>query len=568
MRYATRTFLWSFVPIAILLIASFWSIRSLALSTVRQELRSSLRQAHLTLEHARVKSEAQSSRVLKIVGESASLKAGLQLMAAEPGDNAARLTVEDQLRDIVDHLRFDFLLVSKVDGVPLAGVLRSGNRFIPMDLDRVRPPRHGYFTMGARTYQVTRVPIDQGEENIGSLFVGEYLDLTSFSSPVVLTRDGEILGSSVPGMSLAEVQSALSTCRRNAECEVRLQGETYLAMPMEGAYSSVGYQLRTLQNIDAAIGPTHAVLQKAFMLTGIGALLAASVLSAFSSRSIVKPLSSVVARLKEGERTGVLTEFHTDLAAVKEIRELTQSFDRAAVSIREGREKLYRAYVEFVGSLASALDARDRYTAGHSRRVSEISCAVGEAAHMSKEAIDEIRVGALLHDIGKIGISDSVLQKPGPLTSEEFAVIKLHPTIGRKILEGVNGFQVYLPTVELHHEDWDGTGYPRSLRGDQTPLAARIVHVADAYDAMTSDRPYRRGMKHEMAIQIIAQNAGTQFDPGIVPVFLGIASSFAKTETVWQQPEREPASLSIEQLAAAVSNTDSAFSLDMAGNRK
>ena len=566
MRFATRTFLWSFVPIAVLLIGSFWSIQSLALSTVHQGLRSSLRQAHLTLEHARTKSEAQNSRVLSIVGESAPLKAGLQLMTLEPGDNRARLTVEDQLREIANQLRFDFLLVSKGDGVPLAGVVRDGNQITSMDLARVRPPQRGFFTLGSRTYQVTSVPIDQSDENIGILSVGEHLDLASFSSPLALAHGSEILDSSIPGVSLLDLKSALANCRHTAECEVQLRGETYLAMPMEGAYSSGGYQLLTLQSIDAAIGPMRAILQKAFVLTGACALLAASILSAFSSRSIVKPISSVVARLRESERTGVLTEFQTDLASVKEIRELTQSFNRAATAIRDGREKLYQAYVEFVGSLASALDARDCYTAGHSRRVSEISCAVGQAVNMSKEDVDEIRIGALLHDIGKIGISDIVLQKPGPLTSEEFDVIKLHPTIGRKILEGVHGFQVYLPTVELHHEDWDGSGYPHSLLGEQTPLAARIVHVADAYDAMTSDRPYRRGMKHEKAVRIIEENAGTQFDPGIVPVFLQIAAKFEKQEP--SRPEPEAATVSIDQLAAAINGPPSTPLLDLVGNRK
>jgi HD-GYP domain-containing protein (c-di-GMP phosphodiesterase class II) len=560
MRYATRTFLYSFFPIAFLLIGSFWSIRSVALSTLHDGLRSSLRQVHRTLEDARAKSELQNSRVLTIVGESASLKAGVQLMAVEPGQTQARLTVEEQLRDIVHHLHFDFLLVSNVDGVPLAGALRAGNEIAPMDLDRVRPPKRGLFTLGANTYNVTSVPIDQGDENIGSLSVGENLDLASFSSAVALTRGGEILGSSIREVSLGEIHSALGKCKQNSECEVRLRGETYLAMPMEGVYSSGGYQLRTLQSIDAAIGPTEAILHKEFALAGVGALLAASVLSAFSSRSIVKPISGVVARLRESERTGVLTEFHTDLASLKEIRELTESFDRAAGAIREGRERLYQAYLEFVGSLASALDARDCYTAGHSRRVSEISCAVGEAANMSKQDLDELRIGALLHDIGKIGIGDLVLQKPGPLTPEEFAEIKLHPTIGRKILEGVNGFQMYLPIVELHHEDWDGTGYPRHLRGEDTPLGARIVHVSDAYDAMTSDRPYRRGMKHEKALRLIQENAGTQFDPAVVAVFLKVAASIQKLEPT--KSEHEAATQSIEQLAAALENTAAAVRLE------
>ena len=156
-----------------------------------------------------------------------------------------------------------------------------------------------------------------------------------------------------------------------------------------------------------------------------------------------------------------------------------------------------RAYVEFVSSLASALDARDPYTAGHSLRVSEYSCAIARAMNVEQQEHELIRVGALLHDIGKIGISDAVLQKTGRLTPEEETLIRQHPVIGKKILECVHGFEAYLPVVELHHENWDGTGYPGGLKGEETPRTARIVKVADAYDAMTSDRPYRRGMRHD-----------------------------------------------------------------------
>src|SRR5581483_1595525 len=114
-------------------------------------------------------------------------------------------------------------------------------------------------------------------------------------------------------------------------------------------------------------------------------------------------------------------------------------------------------------------------------------------------------------------------QKPGRLTEEEFELIRQHPTIGKRILEGVQGFDPYLDVVELHHEDWDGAGYPHGLAGEAVPLPARIVHVADAYDAMTSDRPYRRGMTHEHALRIIRENAGRQFDPDVVETFLEIA---------------------------------------------
>jgi HD-GYP domain-containing protein (c-di-GMP phosphodiesterase class II) len=138
---------------------------------------------------------------------------------------------------------------------------------------------------------------------------------------------------------------------------------------------------------------------------------------------------------------------------------------------------------------------------------------------ISGEDWETIRIGALLHDVGKIGIADSVLQKAGRLTNDEFRLIQQHPTIGRRILEGVHGFEAFLPVVELHHENWDGSGYLLGLRGEATPLCARIVHVADVYDAITSDRPYRRGMSCEEALRMMEECAGTQFDPAIIEVF-------------------------------------------------
>jgi HD-GYP domain-containing protein (c-di-GMP phosphodiesterase class II) len=215
----------------------------------------------------------------------------------------------------------------------------------------------------------------------------------------------------------------------------------------------------------------------------------------------------------------MLAEFDVSRTGVREIRELAEGFNRAASAIREGRNNLDRAYVEFVGSLASALDARDPYTAGHSARVCEYSCSIAAAMGFRSDDLDQLRIGALLHDIGKIGIDDAILRKAGRLTSEEFAIIQQHPEIGRRILEGVHGFAPYLSIVELHHENWDGTGYPHALRGEEVPLCARIVHVADAYDAMTSDRPYRPGMQCEVAMRILQENAGTQFDPLVVKVF-------------------------------------------------
>jgi HD-GYP domain-containing protein (c-di-GMP phosphodiesterase class II) len=249
------------------------------------------------------------------------------------------------------------------------------------------------------------------------------------------------------------------------------------------------------------------------------ALAAMAGISVLTSRSIARPLADVAAHLRLSAATGELPEFSDSQDAVQEIRDLTQGFNHAAKAVREGRERLTRAYVQFVGSLAQALDARDAYTAGHSRRVSEYSCAIAKAMNIPEQDLETISVGALLHDLGKIGISDLVLQKPGRLTPEENELIRQHPIIGRRILENVQGLESYLGIVELHHENWDGTGYPHGLRGEQTPLLARIVKVADAYDAMTSDRPYRSGKSHAEALTVLRSVCGSEMDPSVVEAF-------------------------------------------------
>ena len=182
-------------------------------------------------------------------------------------------------------------------------------------------------------------------------------------------------------------------------------------------------------------------------------------------------------------------------------------------------------YLQFVETMAQALDARDPYTAGHSLRVADYSYSIALGLGLTETDARTIYIGAQLHDIGKIGIPDAVLQKKGRLTQEEFAFIKLHPQIGRRILERVALFDKYLNVVELHHENSDGSGYPYGLRGTQIPLDARVVRVADAYDAMTSDRSYRSRWTPELAQREIFTYAGKHFDQEVATVFLNLAAA-------------------------------------------
>jgi HD-GYP domain-containing protein (c-di-GMP phosphodiesterase class II) len=524
-RFQTRAFLLCFLPFAVLLACSFWMIDRHVQTTVRNGLLTSMRENQHSIARIHAKSDLENNRFLKVAGENAALKAGMELLMQNRGSQAARRTVEDQLRELCEHMGFDLLLVSSPDGMPMAGVVRRSGKdmpdqgqLVPVDTSILGRSTAGLLFMDGNTFQVASVPIGENEENIGILSVGEIFSFSEFNTSAVLVRDGQVIKSNLDGISFRELEASLAACRGDSECDFELHGAEWISVPMQ-SYGGK-YLLRSLENVDSAAAPVESRLHSLFLSLSFACVLVALLCSVIASRSIVKPIDAVVSHLRNAAITGVLPEFEGDPSSIMEIRELAEIYDRAALSVRAAGADLQRAYLEFVGSLANALDARDRYTSGHSQRVSELSCAVAAAMQLDPVHVERIRIGALLHDIGKIGVADSVLQKPGRLTDEEFALVKEHPVIGRRILEGVQGFANYLGAVELHHENWDGTGYPKGLKGEETPIDARIIHVSDAYDAMTTDRSYRRGMTHERAIAIICENAGIQFDARIVEVFI------------------------------------------------
>jgi HD-GYP domain-containing protein (c-di-GMP phosphodiesterase class II) len=198
--------------------------------------------------------------------------------------------------------------------------------------------------------------------------------------------------------------------------------------------------------------------------------------------------------------------------------------NQAAIAIENSRlhAELQELFISSIKALANAIDARDPYTRGHSERVTEYSVAMAEAMKLDREEIDRIRYAALLHDIGKINIPDHILNKPGKLTDEEFGLMKKHPVFGAQIMGPVKAFQKILPYMFHHHERFSARGYPYGIEGEEIPLPARIIAVADSFDAMTSDRPYRKALTLEAAIKELKDNSGTQFDPDVVKIFINL----------------------------------------------
>jgi HD-GYP domain-containing protein (c-di-GMP phosphodiesterase class II) len=219
-------------------------------------------------------------------------------------------------------------------------------------------------------------------------------------------------------------------------------------------------------------------------------------------------VSSLRAQLDQTEREASARQRQLERYAA-DLREVFKQERNRAQELRES----YRATVQ---ALSNAVEARDSYTGKHAERVTAYGIALAQAIGLDTDRIPGIEFGFLLHDVGKVGVPDAILFKPGSLDETEFALIAQHPVIGSEILRDVDFLGDGKLVVRHHHERWDGTGYPDRLAGEAIPLAARVFAVADALDALTTDRPYRRGTRFSRARHEIRAHAGSQFDPGVV----------------------------------------------------
>jgi HD-GYP domain-containing protein (c-di-GMP phosphodiesterase class II) len=256
------------------------------------------------------------------------------------------------------------------------------------------------------------------------------------------------------------------------------------------------------------------------VLSIVGALIIGLILA----RLITRPLSA----LTEVSRDLARGKFsrRADVGSKNEIGELARAFNAMADDIQVYIQKVEAAaeetkqlFMDSIRAIANALDAKDPYTRGHSERVSAYSMIVGREFGLDDRALRIMEISSLLHDVGKIGIEDKILRKPGALTEEEFEIMKTHPPKGAQILGGIPQMREIIPGIKHHHEKWSGGGYPDGLRGEQIPVLARIIGVADAFDAMTTNRPYQRGMTFERASARLNELVMKVYDPAVIDAF-------------------------------------------------
>ena len=214
----------------------------------------------------------------------------------------------------------------------------------------------------------------------------------------------------------------------------------------------------------------------------------------------------------------LLLLIESGIKSVEQMREIK----KINAELSETYEKLEKSYMESIETVRYTVEAKDLYTRGHSDRVSEYSVLIGKKLGLNDEDIRRLRIGGLFHDVGKIGVPDSILQKNAKLTDDEYSQIKNHPTIGAHILSTASIFQDIIPIVKHHHERYDGNGYHSRLKGEEIPYLSRIAAIADSFDAMTSRRVYRDSLPMDIVISEIEKNKGTQFDPQVADAFLDI----------------------------------------------
>lgn len=237
-------------------------------------------------------------------------------------------------------------------------------------------------------------------------------------------------------------------------------------------------------------------------------------------RRITRPLRRLAQTMSDMALSGQLQSDFASAGGGGEVHLIEETFRGLMVSLEESQRARERSYVEAVGAVVTAADARDHETTGHSFRVALYAVALAKAMGLHGEQLKAIEWGALLHDVGKMVVPDEILRKMGPLTDDEWHIMKQHPTWGFDMLAEVSFLQpASLEIIYSHHERWDGKGYPRGLSGEAIPLAARVFAVVDTYDAITSDRPYRRARPHAVAVAELQRVAGQQLDPAMVAHF-------------------------------------------------
>lgn len=319
----------------------------------------------------------------------------------------------------------------------------------------------------------------------------------------------------------AQVQSALAPFTLDRDGRIT---------PMLGSYATAELDRNSLlgvvaiQDEAAALASVRDMRKQTLYISLLAAMLA-SLIGFYFAEKLTRPVRELAAgalRIAAGDFSQrVKVPGRTELGQLgASFNQMTDQVERFVGDLQRSANENHELFLGTVKALAAAIDGKDPYTRGHSERVSRFSVATAQGLGLPESEIEKIRISALLHDVGKIGIDDNVLKKPSALTDAEFEIMKTHPQKGYKIMSQIPAMRDFLPGMHMHHEMINGGGYPQGLKGDEIPMQARIVSVADTFDAMTTERPYQRAMDLETALTRLKSFVGTRYDARVVAAFI------------------------------------------------
>jgi putative nucleotidyltransferase with HDIG domain len=526
-RFVVRTTVATLIMVAGVLTAVFVGFALNVRERVREAVSDKLEAGQRMLSALEQRRERELGVQVATIADNPTLRTAVATYKLEPGAADPRYrrgmlaAIERELRTLAAKTASDVLAVTDTSGTVIAV---GGRRAADWPLHGKVSPRRdangsAHVSTPAGVFQFASAPLSLQQQSLGTLQLARAFDaryaqeLSALSGAATLIASGDaVVASTLPADLLKDLTPAAlrSLPTRDA---VRLGSSEYAVKQLFQDDETAVY---ALDSIDAS---TRDPMQKALgavFVTAVGAFALAAFASVWLARTISRPIDTLSKSLSEMTASRDFEHPVPPTGFSLEVDTLTAAFNTMMRSVSAAEAETEEAYVGAIRALALALDARDPYTAGHSERVSAVSVAIGRQMNVAADELEILRLGALLHDIGKIGISDAVLRKPGPLTRKEFALIEQHPVVGARILRSVHFLAPHLPIVELHHERPDGQGYPHRLRGHEIPLLARIVHVADAFDAMTSARAYRPARGRAEAMRELWQCAGPQFDAEVV----------------------------------------------------
>ena len=480
--------------------------------------------------------EARRQRELRAqamtLAESPTLKAALDTYTAElkTSDDTTRTqllnTISLELNKLAERFEADAIVLVDTRQTTLAAAGRVADGWLTGRTVNVisaggdASSYDGVVHTSGSTFRVVSVPLLlTNDTTIGTIYLATSLDrqyATSLAelsrARIIIVSDGLLLASSLAPEAAREFEASIA--RTNAtDGTIDLGGETHAFRRLVQVGDTSFFALGSIDELSRT-AMRNATRSLAFIAAGAMLLaIAGSFRLAHMLTEPIGELSASLERMAAGRDVGARLPL---TGSSRELDALTETFNGQMASVSAAEADKEAAYTGVIRALALALDARDPCTAGHSERVSVLAVAIGGALNLPEADLEILRLGALLHDIGKIGVPDDVLRKPGPLTAAEFDKIKEHPVLGARLLRSVAFLAPHIPIVELHHERPDGQGYPYGLCDEDIPLAARIVHVADAYDAITHARAYRGARSSGEALRELWRHAGTMFHAEIV----------------------------------------------------